>query len=201
MLIPEVVADGFSAQLAALDAPARAGLGVHTVVAGESIASVAGRYQVPESFLKRINADASTSLQAGQQLLVPVGNVSQLRDGLGADLERRTYRVRPGDSLWSIAHRNRMSVNQLARMNGISTNAMLHPGQRLQISGSPASTGTIAAANGDPPVSGPVNYTVKRGDTLSDIARRFDRATAAGLEQYGPRNVPAGRPAAHHPCG
>jgi membrane-bound lytic murein transglycosylase D len=174
MLIPEVVADGFSAQLAALDAPARAGLGVHTIAAGESIASVAGRYQVPESFLKRINADAPTNLQAGQQLLVPVGNVTQLRDGLGADLERRTYRVRPGDSLWSIAHRNHMSVTQLARMNGISTKAMLHPGQRLQISGSPpASTGMTAAANGNPPVSGPVNYTVKRGDTLSDIARRF----------------------------
>ncbi len=173
LLIPEVVADGFNAQLATLDAPARAGLGFHSVAAGESMASVAGHYKVPESFLKRINADAPINLQAGQQLLVPVGDVSQLREGLGADLERRTYRVRPGDSLWSISHRNGMSITQLARMNGISTNAMLQPGQRLQISGSPASTGTVATSNGDPPVSGHVNYTVKRGDTLSGIARRF----------------------------
>ena len=67
-----------------------------------------------------------------------------------------------------------MSIAQLARMNGISTNAMLHPGQRLQISGSPASSGALAVANGDPPVSGHVSYTVKKGDTLSDIALRFE---------------------------
>ena len=173
MLIPEVVADGFSTQLAALDAPARAGLGVHTIAAGESMASVAGHYKVPESFLKRINAGAPGDLQAGQQLLVPVGSVAQLREGLGADLERRTYRVRPGDSLWSISRRNGMSVSQLARINGLSTKAVLQPGQRLQISGSAPRTSAVVAANGDPPASGRMNYTVKRGDTLSGIARRF----------------------------
>lgn len=173
LLIPAVVADGFVTQLASLDATARAGLGVHTVTAGESMTSVAGHYKVPESYLKRINADAPIDLQAGQQLLVPSGDVSQLREGLGADLERRSYRVRSGDSLWSISRRHGMSIAQLARMNGISTNAMLHPGQRLQISGSPASSGVLAAANGNPPASGPVNYKVKKGDTLSGIARRF----------------------------
>ena len=173
MLIPEVVADGFVAQLAALDAPGRAKLGIHIVAPGESIASVAGFYKVPESFLKRINADTSANLQPGQELLVPTGNVAQLREGLGSDLERRTYRVRAGDSLWSIAHRNGMSVAQLARMNGLSSKAMLHPGQRLQISGSAGGSGAIVASNGNLPTSGPVNYTVKRGDTLSAIARRF----------------------------
>lgn len=173
LLIPEVVADGFSTQLATLDAPARAGLGFHTVAAGESIASVAGHYKVPESYLQRINADAPTDLQAGQRLLVPAGNVSQLRDGLGADLERRSYRVRPGDSLWSISRRNGMSIAQLARINGISTKAVLQPGQRLLVSGSAAGSGAVTAASGNPPVSGPVNYTVKNGDTLSGIARRF----------------------------
>jgi membrane-bound lytic murein transglycosylase D len=173
LLIPEIVADGFVTQFAALDATARAGLGVHTVAAGESMASIAGHYKVPESFLKRLNADVPIDLQAGQQLLVPVGEVSQLREGLGADLERRTYRVRSGDSLWSISRRHGMSIAQLARMNGISTNALLHPGQRLQISGARASSGALAAANGNPPLSGHVNYKVKRGDTLSGIARRF----------------------------
>jgi membrane-bound lytic murein transglycosylase D len=174
MLIPEVVADSFVTQLATLDATARAGLGVHTIAAGESLASVAGQYKVPESFLKRINSDASSGLRAGRQLLVPAGDVSQLREGLGADLERRSYRVRSGDSLWSIAHRNGMTIARLAHMNGISQNAMLHPGQHLQISGAPASSGAVAMASSDPPVSGHVSYKVQRGDTLSDIARRFE---------------------------
>ncbi len=173
LLIPEVVADHFVAQLAALDAPARARLGVHTVAAGESMASVAGQYKVPESFLMRVNADAPADLQAGQQLLVPIGDVTQLREGLGADLERRTYRVRPGDSLWSISRRNGMSVSQLARMNGMSTQAVLQPGQRLQVSGSAGASGATLMASSNPSQSGPVNYTVRRGDTLSGIARRF----------------------------
>jgi membrane-bound lytic murein transglycosylase D len=174
LLIPEVVADGFVTQLTTLDATARAGLGVHTVIAGESMTSVAGHYKVPESYLKRINADVPVQLQAGQELLVPTGDVSQLREGLGADLERRSYRVRPGDSLWSIARRNGMTIEQLARMNGISKNAMLHPGQRLQISGAPVTSGAVTVASSGPPASGHVRYTVKRGDTLSDIARRFE---------------------------
>jgi membrane-bound lytic murein transglycosylase D len=66
---------------------------------------------------------------------VPAGDVSQLRAGLGADLERRTHRVRPGESLWSISRRHGMSVGELARMNGISANATLHPGQRLAVAG------------------------------------------------------------------
>ena len=173
ILIPEVVADGFVAQFASLNAPARAGLGFHTVTAGESMASVAGQYKVPESFLIRINAGAAADLQAGQQLLVPLGNVAQLREGLGADLERRTYRVRPGDSLWTISRRNGMTVSQLARMNGLSTRAVLHPGQRLQLAGAAASSGSAIMASSDPLPSGPVNYTVRRGDTLSGIARRF----------------------------
>ena len=203
MLIPEVVADGFVTQLVSLDAPARAGLGIHTVAAGESLASVAGHYKVPESFLMRINAHAPANLQAGQQLLVPLGNVAQLREGLGADLERRVYRVRPGDSLWSISRRNGMSISQLARMNGISTHAVLQPGQRLQVAGATGAGGATVMASNNPTSPGPVNYTVKRGDTLSAIARRFAVTVqaAAGLEQDGPQHQPAGRPAADHPRG
>jgi membrane-bound lytic murein transglycosylase D len=61
-----------------------------------------------------------------------------------------------------------MTVAQLARLNRISTNATLQPGQRLQVSGSRGQPGT------QPPVTaGKVAYRVKNGDTLSGIARRF----------------------------
>ncbi len=171
MLIPEVVADGFSTQLAALGLPARAGLGTYTVTNGESFASVADRYKVPQSFLERFNADAPSRLAAGQELLVPAGDVSQLRAGLGADLERRSHRVRSGESLWSISRRHGMSVGELARMNGISTEATLHPGQRLAIAGAP---GRSSDAGSGAAASRRMHYTVQDGDTLSAIARRFE---------------------------
>jgi membrane-bound lytic murein transglycosylase D len=168
VLIPEAVAESFHAQFTALDANGRARLKVHKVEAGESLASIAGKYKVPENFIDRMNAGKRAMLQPGDELLVPAGDVSQLRAGLGADLERRIHRVRSGESLWSISRRYGMTVAQLARMNGISTKSLLQPGQRLQVSGQ--------AARAEEPVilaGGKVNYTVRRGDTLSGIARRF----------------------------
>ena len=171
LLIPQVVADGFTTQLAALDLPTRARLGDHAVVPGESIASIAGHYKVQESFLQRVNADAPAELPAGYLLKVPAGNVSQLRAGLGADFERRIHRVAPGESLWSISRRNGMTVAQLARLNGISTQATLHPGQRLTVSGAPGAGDS--AGSGDSSAARRLHYTVRSGDTLSAIARRF----------------------------
>ncbi len=176
VLVPEVVADGFAEKLAALDGNARARLVVHTVAPGESFTSIAGRYKVPESFVDRMNGGKRLGLRPGDELWVPAGDVSQLRAGLGADMERRVHRVKSGESLWSISRRYGMTVSQLTRMNHMSTKTVLQPGQRLQVAGSGGSaaaessggTPKVAAANGK------VNYRVRRGDTLSGIARRFE---------------------------
>jgi membrane-bound lytic murein transglycosylase D len=182
VLIPVVVSDAFAEKLAALDGHERARLAVHTVAPGESLASIAGRYKVPETFIDRMNDGPQADLQAGDALWVPAGDVSQLRAGLGADLERRTHRVREGESLWSISRRYGMSVGALARMNHISAKAVLRPGQRLQVAGSGPGEATGAASvadagtGGERPVAagGKLRYRVQRGDTLSAIARRFE---------------------------
>lgn len=67
-----------------------------------------------------------------------------------------TYTVRSGDSWWSIATRHGMSMYTLASRNGKTIYSMLHPGDKLTISGQ---TTRI--------------YTVKSGDTLSSIAGRL----------------------------
>ena len=69
------------------------------------------------------------------------------------------YTVRSGDSWWSIANRHGMSMYTLAARNGKTIYSMLHPGDRLTISGQ-----TAAATR---------TYTVRRGDTLSGIAGRL----------------------------
>ena len=70
-----------------------------------------------------------------------------------------TYTVQSGDSWWSIANRHGMSMYTLAARNGKTIYSMLHPGDRLTISGQ-----TAAATR---------TYTVRRGDTLSGIAGRL----------------------------
>ncbi len=177
MLVPEVVATGFTEKLAALDGNARARLAVHTVAPGESFTSIAGHYKVPESFVDRMNTGKRADLRPGDELWVPAGDVSQLRAGLGADMERRVHRVKSGESLWSISRRYGMTVPQLARMNHISTKALLKPGQRLQVAGSGGSAASGESGSGPAQqvaaTDGKVKYKVRRGDTLSGIARRF----------------------------
>jgi membrane-bound lytic murein transglycosylase D len=175
VLVPEVVADGFTAKLVALDATGRARLALHTVAPGESLASIAGHYKVPESVIDRMNEGPQSGLKPGDVLWVPAGDVSQLRAGLGSDMERRVHRVKGGESLWSISRRYGMTVTQLARMNHISSKAVLQPGQRLQVAGSGGSGASASdgAQVRTAAVDGKVKYKVKRGDTLSGIARRY----------------------------
>ena len=70
-----------------------------------------------------------------------------------------TYTVKPGDSWWSIANRHGMSMYTLAARNGKTIYTVIHPGDKLTISGQ---TAVVRRA-----------YTVRRGDTLSGIAGRL----------------------------
>lgn len=84
------------------------------------------------------------------------------------------YRVRQGDTLEKIARRNGTTVKRLCQLNGIKQTKILHPGDRLKVSGS-ASGGTTAASSKSSTPSqsgGAATYTVRSGDTLSKIAKR-----------------------------
>lgn len=72
------------------------------------------------------------------------------------------YTVKPGDSWWSIANRYGMSMYALAQRNGKTIYTVIHPGDKLTISGQTSRT-----------------YTVRRGDTLSSIASRLGVSISA----------------------
>lgn len=73
------------------------------------------------------------------------------------------YVVKKGDSLWSIARANGLTVDELKSLNNLSSN-VLHVGDTLLIS-SADSTGDNGNDN---------YYVVKSGDTLWSIARKYN---------------------------
>lgn len=117
-----------------------------------------------------------------------------------------TYTVERGDSLWSIAKKNGLSVAELAKANSMSTGTALRPGRKLIVPGKPRDLAAVpAAAMSLPaektampnrPTNGEVmKHLVLSGESLGVIARKYqitvgDLATANNLQ--GP-NIRAGQ--------
>ena len=91
------------------------------------------------------------------------------------------YRVRQGDTLEKIARRNGTTVSRLCQLNGISQNKILHPGDRLRVSGSAATSSSGKTSQ----ASGATTYTVRSGDTLNKIARQHGTSVRALCQLNG----------------
>lgn len=92
-----------------------------------------------------------------------------------------TYKVKRGDSLYEISKRFHVAVKDLKEVNNLSSDR-LKPGQRLKIpsmsdkhDGGPArdSKSTIQNVKSVSEASNPEFHIVKKGDTLSSIAKRY----------------------------
>lgn len=176
LLVPAVVADTFIPRLAALEPAQRAGLAPYNVAPGDTLDRLASHYRVPASFLQSVNGLSGNDIETGDALYVPGRDVAPLRTGL-VRAATSTHVVRAGDSLWGISRRYGMSVNELARANGLSTKSTLRPGQRLSVRPASPGSGTVRAASATE--SRKIDYKVRRGDTLSSIARRFSVSVSA----------------------
>lgn len=124
---------------------------VYTVKKGDSLWNIANLYNVSVNDIVDYNNLGTTLLQVGQQLLIPTGGIDMPTedDEIGI-----TYVVKSGDSLWSIAKRYDVSVDELKNANNLSSN-LLTIGQELVI----------------PQTSEYKTYIVKSGDSLWKIAR------------------------------
>ena len=138
---------------------------------GDSLWAIARRNGMSVDRLAQINGiSLHETLRPGERLRL----YADARAGrfTGPRFKVRVIRVRPGDTLWSIAQRNHVSVHALASLNGLRQGEILHPGQRLRIwaSGVRAVRHILARVDSG---ARRVIYTVRSGDTLWQIARRF----------------------------
>lgn len=120
----------------------------YVVKKGDTLYSIARKYNTSVDNLKSINNITTDSLAIGQIIKLP-STSSTASD---------TYIVKKGDSLYSIAKTYNTSVDKLKEINNLTSNA-LAIGQVLKLPSSNASEKVV--------------YTVKKGDSLYSIAREY----------------------------
>ena len=123
------------------------GANYYTVKSGDSLWSIAKKYNVSVSELKEANGITSSLLTIGDVLKVPVTGEEKTKENV--------YIVKKGDSLYKIAQNYDTTVSEIMQLNSL-TSTSLSIGQILEI-----------------PLSKPSSnmYTVKKGDSLYKIAR------------------------------
>ena len=95
-----------------------------------------------------------------------------------------TYKVVNNDSLWKVAKKHNIGVDDLAKANNLRPSSPLKVGQKLIIPGKPSAASTSNGVAGAP--SGTRTYTVKAGDSIGSIARK-QGITAATIRSLNPQ--------------
>ena len=137
--------------------PPGSGKSKYIVRPGDTLWSIASKFNTTVDEIKRLNNLTSNNLSIGQQLFIPGNNITPTPPSGNI-----VYIVKLGDTLWNIASKFNTTVDNIKRLNNL-TNNNLSIGQQLFIPG----------ISIEIPETNPVVYTVLKGDTLSSIASRF----------------------------
>lgn len=128
------------------------GTNYYVVKSGDTLWGIARKFNISVNELKTANNLSSNTLSIGQYLTIP----TKQEESSSNDY----YIVKSGDTLWSIARNNNISVDELKRINNLTSNT-LSIGQRLLLKDNDNSFATNT-------------YTVVSGDSLYKIANKFN---------------------------
>lgn len=139
----------------------------YTVKKGDSLYSIAAKYNTTVDQIKKNNNLTSNTLSIGQTLIIEdSGNKDEIEECYGTDYEvsndYKEYVVKKGDSLYSIAKQYNVTVNDIITANNLTSNN-LSIGQILKI----------------PSKTNQTTYTVQKGDSLYSIATKFNTTVSA----------------------
>ena len=156
----------------------------YIVKKGDTLYSIAKANNISVDTLIKDNSITNNSINIGQILKIrtPNNETTVIEECIGPDYTPpdtnttpilTTYTVKSGDNLYAIAKKYNTSASAIANLNNLP-NSILSIGQKLKI---PA-TSTITPTKPSTP-STTTTYTVKSGDNLYAIARKFNTTVDA----------------------
>lgn len=192
--VPPGLGEKFAAAVAKIPESERIAFQRHTVRKGESLGTIASRYGVSVSALASFNHISNPNkIYPGMVLVIPGAGVAPPAVASSAPPKpssssssssaksssaspagtRLTHTVGSGESLSGIADRYGVSLAELKGWNNLRDADHIEVGQKLVVYSSKGSS-----SGGSSSSTRPSSYTVRKGDTLSSIAARYDVSTA-----------------------
>ncbi|PKM12083.1 MAG: lytic transglycosylase [Gammaproteobacteria bacterium HGW-Gammaproteobacteria-3] len=158
----------------------------HKISRGESIGLIARKYRTSVAAIRKANKLKSQTIQIGQYLNIPVKNVKFKNPTLAQSAPKnQTYTVQKGDTFWKIARQFSVSSDDIHQWNKLTATATLKIGQKLLIK---SDARQLASAKSNDDAVRQVRYTVKHGDSLSEISRKFN-VTVTNLRKWNSKKV------------
>jgi len=187
LMLPVEKLDLFNEKLAQVPADERMRWDRYLVRRGDTLGAIAQAHGTSVAMLMDSNKLKSTRLRVGQELLIPVGSEAGVQvaakgggsAGKTASAPTRgrkvVHTVQAGDTLWDIARQHGVTTRQIADWNRIALNDTLRRGQKLILWPGNAQ----AAAPASPAATTQsIRYTVRSGDSLWAISKRFSVSVA-----------------------
>lgn len=165
------------------------GTGTHSVARGETLAGIASRHGTTVAALAAANGiDDPNHVEAGRRLVIPSASGTS-GTAAAASSATRSYTVRRGDTLGSIASSAGSTISAVIKLNRLTNPNLIRVGQVLKLPG-----GSAPAAGGAPvqppagskvPAGGATTHVVRAGDTIGSVARRYEISQAQLIAANG----------------
>ena len=189
LLIPLEKAEQFKVALQNTPLDKRINWVRHKIKQGETLGGISRRYQSTTALIRNVNNIQGTQIRAGRHLMVPTATKSLKTYTLSQNARlnkiqgtsrsgiKKSHTVRSGQSLWTISRNYGVTTGALAKWNGMAPIDTLRVGQKLIVwtkKAPKAQAVSLINTGGPEKTVHALRYTVRKGDSLSRIANRFN---------------------------
>lgn len=168
----------------------------YKIKSGDSLIRIAKKHHTTVKVIRDVNGIRGNRIVAGKTLLIPKANkslnqyslsleqrLSKKRNQPKSGRHKVIYKVKSGDSFWTISRQFKVGVRSLAKWNGMAPTDTLRIGQSLTV----WTPNSSLAKSGNGPVR-KINYRARSGDSYAKIAQRFN-VTLAQLKRWNSIDV------------
>ena len=134
----------------------------YKVISGDTLYSIAKKFNTTANEIKKINNLTTNTLNIGQELKIPEAKNDTIDN---IPIEKNTYVVKKGDSLYQIAKQYNTTTDEIKKINNLTSN-ILSIGQVLTLPNKQSE-----------PSNTYLYYTIQKGDTLYQIAKKYNTST------------------------